>query len=88
MDILSPYSLFSIPSGGGSMTIGSFSSNVSQKPPWAKQFVIVSADIRFQAPGTLKSPQMCPYKWGDKFHEHQSFTLVENEGLDNYLIQN
>ncbi|GBO16020.1 hypothetical protein AVEN_174852-1, partial [Araneus ventricosus] len=32
----------------GSMAIGSFSSNVSQKPPLAKQFLIVSADISFQ----------------------------------------
>ncbi|GBM84279.1 hypothetical protein AVEN_265985-1, partial [Araneus ventricosus] len=33
---------------GGSMTFGSLSSNVSQKPPSVKHFLFFSADIRFQ----------------------------------------
>ncbi|GBN60200.1 hypothetical protein AVEN_190742-1 [Araneus ventricosus] len=45
--IHSSYSSFSIASGG-SMTVESFSSNASHKRPWAKQFLIASADIRFQ----------------------------------------
>ncbi|GBN14898.1 hypothetical protein AVEN_231157-1 [Araneus ventricosus] len=37
--------LFLSTASRGSMTIESFSSNVLQKPPWVKQFLIVSTDI-------------------------------------------
>ncbi|GBL78254.1 hypothetical protein AVEN_42804-1 [Araneus ventricosus] len=80
-----PFTHSCIPSGG-LVTIESFSSNVSQKPPWEKHFLNLSADTRFQE--LVKSSHKFPCKWSEKFLKRQSLALVENEGSDNSLLQN